>query len=129
MRTIELKRVWPDHAATHDISDTELRRIASTSPDIDAAKWTWKNELWWQDDLSNDIGHLKIEDVNEAFEQCRAASAPVSDELDAALDPCLEWKPGTAVRLHSVVDVVTGLNATLRQEFFEALSHVLYPED
>ena len=53
MRPIELAREWPDCAGTHDISDTELARIASRSANVAEADEIWENEDWWTDENSD----------------------------------------------------------------------------
>ena len=52
MRTFDLAEAWPDYAGTHDISDTELARIASRSANVGEADKVWENEDWWTDENS-----------------------------------------------------------------------------
>ena len=53
MRTIDLAEAWPDYAGTHDISHTELARIASVSGGAVEAGEIWENEDWWTDENNN----------------------------------------------------------------------------
>ena len=62
MRKIDLQRVWPEYWATHNISDTELARIAAKSADVEDAILIWTNEDWWTDAVTDRLpssrGHL-----------------------------------------------------------------------
>lgn len=49
MTTQDLLRAWPDAAATHDVSDTEIARIAAAARDLADAERIWRNEDWWLD--------------------------------------------------------------------------------
>ena len=49
MTALEFKRAWPDYPDTHDISDTELDRIAARATDVTDAERIWDNEAWWRD--------------------------------------------------------------------------------
>ena len=49
----DLAKAWPDYAGTHDISDTELARIASRSANVAEADEIWENEDWWTDENSD----------------------------------------------------------------------------
>jgi len=45
----ELEAAWPTYWATHDISDTELERIASMSSSVEQAQQIWAERTEWRD--------------------------------------------------------------------------------
>ena len=57
----DLAKAWPDYAETHDISDTELARIASMSRDAVRAGEIWENEDWWRDESEVAVKPLENE--------------------------------------------------------------------
>lgn len=45
----DLTRAWPDYWATHDISESELERIAERARSVEHAQAIWENDDSWRD--------------------------------------------------------------------------------
>ena len=45
----ELRRAWPMYWQTHDISCTELARIATRAETVEQAQAIWADQFWWRD--------------------------------------------------------------------------------
>ena len=49
MTVHDLKQAWPEYPSTHDVTDSELARIARKALDVDHAHWIWENTSRWTD--------------------------------------------------------------------------------
>ena len=56
MTVHDLKQAWPEYPATHDITDSELERIARAASCADHANDIWSNHLWWADSNNPEKG-------------------------------------------------------------------------
>ena len=49
MRVIDLERAWPMYWQSHNVTDSELRRIATRAETVDEAQAIWEDQSWWRD--------------------------------------------------------------------------------
>ena len=128
MHLSDLKLAWPEAAITHDITGTELQRIAIVATDSGNAYHIWENETWWRDEHAAELAAIWIP-VDQAIVRAIQAHSfwkrgytaviPKNCGFEVTLQDCkIAWVKGGSFYINachaSLVLTCSRLNATLQ---------------
>ena len=85
MRVIDLERAWPMWWQSHNVTDSELSRIAGMATDVTDAQAIWEHESWWRD---NNLRH-RISEVQEMI-RTEIANALEDHYTEDVARPCYD---------------------------------------